>query len=415
MDVMKKSFFQYLTTRRHYVLAALVGVGVIGGLLARYYQVGVPSYMMLEEGFFVQAARGYLHHSWVYQDHPPFGILLMSAGMGLLGDTSTAWRIMPALSGIVILVLLGYIAWELFRSKAAVAITVFLAALDGFFIVYSRAALTDGILLALILGTFLSLLKVKRSRDLMWITGTLFGLAICVKMSGLFLLGPILYYVFKKKLWRGLPGMLIWAVVLYWAILVLSKILANLPGPFLDAWHWQLFAVKYHTTVYAGLGERWWTWPFMRDSYKLMETYHGIKIAVVKLFANPLILWSSTVTFFGLGGLYVWNLTGRLKKSTSTLLSQAYEPLLVAYVSFYLPWIIYIQRIEFIYHYWFSYTFALLILAGVLAEVWKKWWWITIIILSLFLWAAWYFFPLWTGLFMPMADFLQRIWLPGWR
>jgi dolichyl-phosphate-mannose-protein mannosyltransferase len=394
-------------------LASLTAAGIIFGIYSRIHKLGYPDGIMREEDFFYNAANGYLHHAWVYQDHPPLGILFITVAMRIWGATPLGGRIAPLLFGLVLIVLMGWLAWELFKSRVAVLVALLMAALDGYFVYYSRGILTDGIMMTFILAGYLALLKAKTPKHFIWIVGTLLGLAASVKWIGFFGLGPILYFLYKQKRLKLFPIILLWALLLYTAILVFSKAYTHLPFPLLDAWHWQVFAMQFHETRQVGLGNPWYSWPVANGSFGIFH-YVNSMVAIGQIMPNPIITWLTTAGAGSVMVLYTWaSIKGAGKRFKG--LSQRYEALIIAFVSFYLPWIYYVKRTEFIYHYWPSYSFAILIFAGLMASLWKYQKWTVIALCTVILWSGWYFMPIWIGQPITREQYVNRMWLNSWR
>lgn len=179
--------------------SALAGLAAIV-LLVR---LGEPAGIVFDETYYVTDARGYLETGAEpgFAVHPTLGKWLIAAGMWVVGDTPTGWRVSGALAGVVIAVLTYLLARRLLRDTAAgwwlalVAPVLLLA--DGLFLTQSRIAMLD-IHLALfaIAGLYVLVVDHQRrldhgdgARSLRWVAGALFGLAIGVKWSGLLALG----------------------------------------------------------------------------------------------------------------------------------------------------------------------------------------------------------------------------------
>lgn len=97
--------------------------------------------------------------------HPPWGKILIGAGIEVVGDNPVGWRIVPAIAGIVI-VLFSYLATRSITGRHGVAIFVgALVALDGLIIAMSRIAMLDIIAAAHVVVAFVLLLEDRQRRD----------------------------------------------------------------------------------------------------------------------------------------------------------------------------------------------------------------------------------------------------------
>ncbi len=147
--------------------------------------------------------------------HPPLGKWLIGMGMALFGpDNPFGWRIVTALAGIIVVLLVMLIARRLFQSTATAALAGFLVAIDGIAITMSRTALLDGILAMFILAAFLAILRHLDTPG--WggwliVAGVLVGAATAVKWSGLYAMAAfglwvvIVETVRLRKARRGKP------------------------------------------------------------------------------------------------------------------------------------------------------------------------------------------------------------------
>ncbi len=95
--------------------------------------------------------------------HPMVGKLLIALGIEVFGATPLGWRIVGALMGTALAVILALIARRLFRSTLWGAVAGVLIAVDGEAIVLSRTALLDGFL-AFFVVAGLGLLLIDRDQ-----------------------------------------------------------------------------------------------------------------------------------------------------------------------------------------------------------------------------------------------------------
>ncbi|WP_062301730.1 dolichyl-phosphate-mannose--protein mannosyltransferase [Demequina subtropica] len=162
-----------------------VGVGLLAGLL-RLASLADPHALVFDEVFYARGAYsltelGY-EGDWEGDDgafatgdtsglstegdfvvHPMVGKLLIALGIELFGNEPFGWRVVGAVLGSLLAVLVALTARRLFRSTVWGAVAGVLVAIDGELIVLSRTALLDGFLaFFVVLGFWL--LVVDRDR-----------------------------------------------------------------------------------------------------------------------------------------------------------------------------------------------------------------------------------------------------------
>ncbi|MBD3297496.1 MAG: hypothetical protein GF341_02495 [candidate division Zixibacteria bacterium] len=125
------------------------------------------------------------HVAWGYVDHPPLSIAVLKLSVMLFGDSVGALRIVPALCGGLLIILIGVMAAEfgadrfgvLLASLSALTVPLYLVN-TGF---YSMNAL-DLVLWALLFYVLVRIIRTRRDR--LWIAfGILLGLAALNKLS----------------------------------------------------------------------------------------------------------------------------------------------------------------------------------------------------------------------------------------
>src|SRR5882672_2190962 len=123
------------------------------GLWIRVVNLGFPRSLTWDEHHFVENARNYIHHKHDWNDHPPLGKLLIAPWMLAFGDTSTSFRMSSLVFGLASIAIAGSFAARLFRDRRAGWLASAFIAADGFCIAFSKTALLDGVLTALMLLT----------------------------------------------------------------------------------------------------------------------------------------------------------------------------------------------------------------------------------------------------------------------
>ncbi|CAM2838920.1 phospholipid carrier-dependent glycosyltransferase [Actinomyces slackii] len=208
--------------------------------------------------------------------HPQFGKWLLGLGMQVFGaDSAVGWRIVPALAGILTVVLLARLTMRMTHSPVLAGLAGLFLAIDGVGITESRIGLLD-----VFIGLFATLAmyclvrdreasRARLAKDLagtpaaprqlaprahlrpwLWATGATLGLACSVKWSGLYLLAVvgILVVVWDTSALRSVKAKA-------W---FLEGLISRGFGDFIRL-------VPTALVVYVGL---WWSWFAHDRSYK---------------------------------------------------------------------------------------------------------------------------------------------------
>ena len=156
----------------------------------RLFHLSQPKGFVFDELYYVNGAQDYLKFGVEVDGlkpefivHPPVGKWAIALGIKLFGDHEFGWRIASAFFGSLLVLLVGLIAKELFKSNNWGALASGLAALDGLALVHSRTALLD-----LFLSFFVALALWAWLKNWHWFAGLAFGLAAATKWSGLYFL-----------------------------------------------------------------------------------------------------------------------------------------------------------------------------------------------------------------------------------
>ncbi len=354
-------------------LAAICGIGVLIGSVARVWLLGFPNETVFDEVYFPAFAWKFLHGEQAFDVHPPLGKFLLAIPEWLLGNTEIAWRLMPSLFGVGLLVLLFFL-WRKFQPQDLVGALVlpFLFALDGIFIVYSRIGLMDGILVFFILTVFYLGLRVKTLKGLL-VLAVAMGLAVAIKWIALGVLPALAWVLWRRGLLKQALFFLPVAVAVYVAVVLLGEWIAHTPHMWAAFKEWHKQAYRYHRDLKAThpWSSSWWTWPLMLRPVLLYYKANAAgDIQMITALGNPAIWWASTLAVLG---SLVTVLHEMLWGDRKKLLDHPLIPLLLGYFMFLLPWLG-IHRVLFIYHYLPSYAFALLMLTYWIGYGWQQGW-----------------------------------------
>lgn len=327
--------------------------------------------------------------------HPPLAKLGMVVGMKILGEQPLGWRIPGAALGVGIVFLLYLLGKELFKKETPALITAAVFSLDGIPLVLSRIGMNDSYFLFFALLSVLFFLKEK------YLFSSVFlGLAAASKWTTLWII-PLLFaaiILFGKK-----PRyQILWFVVIPITMYFISYLPFFLSGHTLDQFReLQRQMWYYHTNLVAthAFQSQWWTWPFMvRPVWLFNESREGL-VANIYVLGNPI------VALTGVAAIVIMFFYGIAKRSAPLIFIAAGWGLL------FLPWSL-SPRIMFLYHYLPAVPFLALALGWWLSKQGAK---IILVFLSLSILSYLFFFPHWTGMFVPEWFDNLYYWFPSWK
>ncbi len=401
---------------------------------------------VFDEVFFPKFATQYIDGKPEWEGHPPLGKYIIALGITIFGRNAFGDRIMEALFGSLLPVLLIGLVYLLTsrRSLAIIAGTFLL--LDGLFLVESRFSLMNVFLVAFGLSSQIFLLaglkhKGNQRTLLLCLSGIMLGASPAVKWNGLgFLLMVVLIValvwivalLFPKNL-RQL-GILAQIRSLHWwqyplcfvlmpALLYIGQwvphLMMNSGGvPFFWEsfvavhkhilwWHGSIKVVKegIDSTPVHPYCSTWFSWAVLGRPISYYFHSENNTISAVTALGNPILWWLSTASVVGLSA---WGLR-RLQGITAYLL--------IGYAANYLPWAI-AKRCIFVYHYMSALVFSFIGLAVVTDILLRQnrpiWRCLGIGIIAAVVIAYCYFLPIWLGMPLSTTAFYQRMWfMPG--
>jgi dolichyl-phosphate-mannose-protein mannosyltransferase len=418
----------------------VIGAIALASLILRVLNLGTPRGLIFDEVYYVDGARDFLRYGVEvtgdqpeFVVHPPIGKWFIALGIRLFGDSEFGWRIMGAILGTAMIVLIALIAQRLFRSHIITIAASSLMAIDGLALVHSRTALLDIYLAFFILAaTYFFVVKNY------WMTGALLGLATATKWSGLYFLVLIgcvaLYRAFTYNTGRDLIKPTL-KTFLQFAVLPIAIYFTSWIGWFKSSRGWDrnystnVFEsfFHYHSQMlefHTGLVEKHpyqanpWSWLVMgRPTAFFYETPKGCGVdncsQEVLALGTPLLWWLGTITFVVVIGFWIRSLA--VKRFEPSL-----NIILIGMVAGYLPWFFFQQRTVFSFYAIVFEPFLILTLLYclhlALADVRKRRVvYIVSGIMFLALFANFiYFLPLYTGEIISYEAWRGRMWLPSW-
>ncbi len=210
-----------------------------------------------------------------YVVHPQTGKWLIALGMKLFGwDNPVGWRFSAAVAGIIGVLLLCRIAWNLFRSPTIVLVAGIFLATDGIDLVLSRTGLLDVFLSTFVVAAVLAVIKDQQhshpilvrklkvweetagpdgptglgphagSRWWLLVAGILLGLACSVKWSGIYAIAVLGLFVALRE-WttrrrHGHPHPLLGALALDIPVAFLAMVPTAIVVYIASWWSWMI-------------------------------------------------------------------------------------------------------------------------------------------------------------------------------
>lgn len=412
---------------------------VIFASITRFYNLGSPKNHYFDEVYHAFTAQNMLHgitYAWQWWNanpdgfayewtHPPLAKEGMALGMNVLGENSFGWRFSGALLGVGSIILIFFIAKEIFNDELIGLLASAVLALDGLALVLSRIGMNDSYVLFFVLASVLSFLKKKNLFSAIFL-----GLALASKWSAISVI-PIIFvmhFVLKRKFnWTYIFFLFLPPVIYissYFPIFTNREIqteyvantyyrnrtdyisLANPLGKtgiipldmFLDV---QKQMWWYHTRLKAThpYSSLWYTWPFLiRPIYLYTSPEINGTVARIYAMGNPVVFW------FGITGIVISSFIALNEKNKKLGL------VVFCYLIFFAMWAA-SPRIMFLYHYLPSIPFLAIATAYLLRRYPKLIPVYFIIGLLLFI----YFYPHWTGLKIPLQLDSSYYWFDSWR
>jgi dolichyl-phosphate-mannose-protein mannosyltransferase len=180
---------------RHHVPAWVVPTAVtVAAAVLSLVRLGQPDALVFDEVYYVEDARSILERGVEggFAVHPPVGKWLIAAGIAVVGDTPTGWRVGGALVGVVTVLLTVLLVRRLTGRPGLAGVAGLLLALDGVFLVQARTAMLDVSLAGfVVLGAYLLVVDHQRPPAARWwdrwplgLAGVAFGAAVATKWSG---------------------------------------------------------------------------------------------------------------------------------------------------------------------------------------------------------------------------------------
>lgn len=409
----------------------LIGVSAI----LHFWRITSPNEFVFDEVYFPVYAQNYLQETAFFDAHPPLGKYLIAVGIRFFGFNPLGYRVMDALFGIGVVVLTYRIGKLLFASRRIGFIAGFLAMLDGLLLVESRAGLINIFAVFFSLAAYYLFLKSGRGRvdKPRWVyllgAGICIGAAAAVKWVGAASAGVILIVylmAYLKNRWRRIqrflpanalvgrigkfhPGMILVCCImlplLVYSVTFIPHLQQNPEYSFLEL-HKQMFGYHAHLEQPHGYASPWWSWPLLLRpvSYFWNVNETTQEVSTILNIGNPALWWLAIPAV----AMAIWFAFFRRTFGAQFAL--------LAIALHYLPFA-FISRATFLYHFMGALPFTVILLSFALDKLWQAKGLgrelAAVAVLTILLCAV-YFYPLWTGLPIPVGAFYQRMWLISW-
>ncbi len=351
------------------------------------YRVTYKNSTYFDEIYHARSAWEYTHGIEAYEwTHPPLGKLIMSVGITLFGMNPFGWRFIGTVLGIVMIWLMYLMAYELFGSRKWGIAAAFLMMFDFMHFTQTRIATIDTYAVFFIMLMYLFMFKFSKTnynsektekplKYLLW-SGIFFGLGAASKWTCLYA-GAGLAVIFFANVfmrfrerreftdfWKNTVKIILLCVVFFVIIPILIYWVSYLPYAFVEGNPRTIFEIfdiqknmlSYHADLEAEhfFSSKWYQWPIM---YKPIWYFSGGVpeeniVSSISAFGNPAVWWISIPATV----LMLWFMIKNKKEGLAVPLL-----ILVGYLSQYLPWVG-VSRVVFIYHYFTSVPFIILII-----------------------------------------------------
>ena len=393
-----------------------------------------------DEIYHVRNAWEIANRQYMYASvHPLLGTNIIALSIHLFGMHPFAWRLPGAIASVLMLPVLYGILKHLLKRDYLSLIGSFLLAADFMHITTARIATLEPFSILFILCSFYWMLKYCRSNFYtlpMWkgilylfLSGIFMGLSIATKWTGCYAAIGLAIMLFTNWIQRFLEYkkdkeahqqffkillttmlacilfFIIIPIVIYCISYIPDKIFRNEPWTIANVWKQAQQMYHYHVNLNAThpYQSTWFQWILdLRPMWYYVGT-KGNVFHTISCFSNPLLTW------IGLPAILFTTYRALCKKDIVGWY------IVVGYFSGLLPWIIYVQRIVFAYHFYPTSLFTIIAIVYCINLLNNRK--MSIVVpayLAAYLALFILFLPVITG-FGTSQQFARFLaWLPGW-
>ncbi len=416
-----------------------------------------PSYMddmYFDEIYHGRTAYEEIHHMKIYEiTHPPLGKDIMTIGLHLFGMTPFGWRCMGTLFGVLMLPLIYIFAKALFKKRKYAIFAAVLMAVDFMHFSQTRIGTIDSYSVFFIMLMMLFMYyytqrnfnfePLKKTLLPLFLCGLAFGLGAATKWLCLYA-GAGLAFIFFYTLWRrhkeyriamqnpekhpelvanykkNVLFTILWCILFFIVIPGVIYLLAYIPYTQVEdpnsyglkeILENQKYMLNYHANLNPAkthpFASMWYTWPL--DIRPLLfysdQTTPGV-VSTMSTMGNPLVWIGGLIASIVFIFLAIFK---RYRSKVAAFLG-------ISALSQFLPWTL-VSREVFIYHYFATTPFLILLLVLMLKRIDEKYprgKRVTMIYVVACVAAFAFFYPVISG--TPVsAEYIPFIrWLPSW-
>jgi len=391
--------------------------------------------------------------------HPPLGKVIMSLGIKIFGMNPFGWRFMGTVVGILMVPVMYLLAMVVLNNSRYASIATILMAFDFMHFTQTRIATIDSygvffiMLMFLCMGIYYRMSFYKNSfiKTLipLGLAGIFFGMGAASKWiclyAGAGLAVVFFYTLFKRyKEYLFVTGkssegieidkekaefikknfkkytLLTLAFCIVFFILIPAGIYTASYIPILQAQEGrgleyviesQKYMYNYHSSLTAEhtFASPWYEWPLIIKPmwyYSDSTLYNTGQMTSIAAFGNPAVWW--------LGAAAVIWLLITMFRSRNTDKMQIF--VLIGFLAQYLPWIL-VSRSMFIYHYFASVPFIILMSVMMIKSLESKKWYrkeITYVYIGVVLLLFVMFYPVTAGVQISSEYGRMLKWMPTW-
>lgn len=410
-------------------------------LTLRLWHLATPKGFIFDEVYYAKNANSLLTYGVEVEKgkaefivHPPVGKWLIAGGIKLFGFNEFGWRFAAAIIGSLSVLLIFFVARELFSSYTLSCLAAFLTIIDGLHLVHSRTALLDIFLMFFLLLAFHFILLSKP-----WLAGFTLGLAVATKWTGIYFMLAFFFFLLyvdyrREKVMENqtafrtvaqeklIPRFLQFAIlpiftyVLSWGGWFISSQgwdRAHSKNPLASLWYYHQQMWEFHTNLtdkhsYQANPWNWFILGRPTSFFYATPNTCGQKNCSQEILAlgTPFLWWSgviAVVTTFG-----YWLVRREWQSGI----------ILLAFGAGYLPWFLIQKRTMFSFYAIAVEPFFILIIVFVIGKFLESQirhktallgGWLALCTLCFI-----YFLPIYIGLVTPYESWFSRMWLPSW-
>ncbi len=361
-------------------------------------QISFRNSTYFDEIYHARTAYEFLNKETTYETtHPPFGKILISLGIAIFGMNPFGWRIAGTVFGILMLPFLYLLGRSITKERFFSALACLLFAVDFMHFTQTRIATIDVFVTFFIILMYyfmyrycqMSFYDTPFVKTLLPLgaSGIAMGFGVASKWTGAYAgVGlAVLFFAtlyrryaeykyalkapkessngikhkfiiqnFKSYTLKTVLFCLVFFVAIPFTIYLLSYIpfVSSHTGLFDKMWHNQELMLGYHSGLEAThpYSSTWYEWPtMMRPIFYYSGIISDTTRQGISAFGNPLVWWIGIPAF-----LYMIYLALKEKDRTAAMLT-------ISYLAQYLPWCL-VPRLTFIYHYFPSVPFVILMI-----------------------------------------------------